>query len=665
MQMQRVLVVGYVAVVAASLWLRSAVPVWAIVGPHDDFLFVRLAYHLGAGLWLGPFDNVTLAKGMGYPAFILAAFLAGVPLKIAEHGIYLAAAGLAAWLLLRLTDRRWLAFAAFALLALNPVMLRPELARVIRENLYIGLSLAVLGLAGIVLLQRRPAPQSSVVRALLLIALGLVGALYWLTREEGVWLGPALAVLLMGSAIIAWRERNPMDGARAHTVLRAGGAGVLVLAAFAAPLGAVAAMNYRHYGAAVLTEFQAGRFLAAYGSLLRIRHEHWQRHVLFPPDARAKAYAVSAAARELQPTLDGAVGDAWRRTSCRDTGVSPCPDIYGVWMVWAVRDAVAQAGHYRSARDALNFYDRIAREIGEACDDGRLTCESAGLSIFPPFRWSYVMDALARGPAAARVLTEFGNGEVGTRPNVGPDYYLAFMADLVGPVATFRPARIALYGTMTVKGELPKVFVHDRSGEPHTTTVKWVPADPDAAQPPPGRRIDIESDCIRPACELVVQTDAARRVIVLPDAVEREVLASPEFELTIDHVRKYVASSAPPATEKRRDLQLAIAHAVGRIYAATMPVLSVLALIGVLTAALVRPADPALSSVLTLALAAAAAVTSRAALLAYHEVTALPGAVNLLYLSPATPFLLIFVTLGLYLGGQSVLASYAARRRKN
>jgi len=71
-------------VAAASLWLRSAVPVWAIVAPHDDFLFLRLAYNLGGGLWLGQFDNLTLAKGMAYPAFILAAFLAGIPLKIAN-----------------------------------------------------------------------------------------------------------------------------------------------------------------------------------------------------------------------------------------------------------------------------------------------------------------------------------------------------------------------------------------------------------------------------------------------------------------------------------------------------------------------------------------------------------------------------------------------------
>ena len=73
-----------------SLWLRSGLPVYAIGGAaHDDQLFIRLAYFLYRGQWLGPYDQLTLAKGMGYPIFILTAFGASVPLKVAEQGFYL------------------------------------------------------------------------------------------------------------------------------------------------------------------------------------------------------------------------------------------------------------------------------------------------------------------------------------------------------------------------------------------------------------------------------------------------------------------------------------------------------------------------------------------------------------------------------------------------
>jgi hypothetical protein len=56
-------------------------------------------------------------------------------------------------------------------------------------------------------------------------------------------------------------------------------------------------------------------------------------------------------------------------------------------------------------------------------------------------------------------------------------------------------------------------------------------------------------------------------------------------------------------------------------------------------------------------------VASRAVLLAYHEVTLLPGAVNPVYLSPASPFLIAFVLLGLYLGIVALHELRSTRRR--
>lgn len=84
-------------VAAASLWLRSGFPTRAIGGAiQDDALFVRLAGTIGQGRWLGPYDDLTLAKGVFYPFFILAAFAAGIPLNIAEHALYLAGCALVA-----------------------------------------------------------------------------------------------------------------------------------------------------------------------------------------------------------------------------------------------------------------------------------------------------------------------------------------------------------------------------------------------------------------------------------------------------------------------------------------------------------------------------------------------------------------------------------------
>src|SRR6516164_9445113 len=124
-------------IAAVSLWLRSAFPLTAMpVYKHDDQLFVRLAHYLAAGQWLGPYDNLTLAKGMFYPMFIAATFWLSVPLKIAEHLFYLFICGSAAGLVRRASGNK-LSLVLFALLAFNPVLWNYGFARVLRQGVYL------------------------------------------------------------------------------------------------------------------------------------------------------------------------------------------------------------------------------------------------------------------------------------------------------------------------------------------------------------------------------------------------------------------------------------------------------------------------------------------------------------------------------------------------
>ena len=111
--------------------------------------------------------------------------------------------------------------------------------------------------------------------------------------------------------------------------------------------------------------------------------------------------------------------------------------------MWALRDAVAAAGHYASGHHANAFYRRLAGEINAACDDGSLSCLPFRATMAPPFRWHYVTDALAVVPALLRTLVTVGNAEVGSSASSGP--HIEFMAQLVGPdLARLRPRRLPL-----------------------------------------------------------------------------------------------------------------------------------------------------------------------------------------------------------------------------
>ena len=139
-------------IAAMSLWMRAGFPVYAIGNAnYDDVLFLRLAGRLGSGAWLGPYDTTTLVKGPLYPLFIACSFVLQLPLKFAEQIVYLLSSLLMSWLIYsRFPGQRAgaaLAVMTMLLLAFNPFLWTLDLSRVIREGLYISLSLGVVGLS--------------------------------------------------------------------------------------------------------------------------------------------------------------------------------------------------------------------------------------------------------------------------------------------------------------------------------------------------------------------------------------------------------------------------------------------------------------------------------------------------------------------------------------
>ena len=131
-------------------------------------------------------------------------------------------------------------------------------------------------------------------------------------------------------------------------------------------------MNWAKYGIYTTCEFRWPKFVAAYGALSRVEHHPWTRYYLLPRETRQRIYAVSPAFRELEPTLEGPPGKAWAAIGHDYYYKGGDDDIVGGWFMWALRDAVAAAGHYRSGKAAALFYGRLANEVNRACDAGLL-----------------------------------------------------------------------------------------------------------------------------------------------------------------------------------------------------------------------------------------------------------------------------------------------------
>ena len=669
----RLVTILLTVVAVFSVWMRAGFPVTAIRNSNaDDALFLRLAHWISQGQWLGPFDNLTLVKGPVYPLFIAAAGMLHVPLKLMEQVCIVAAsAALCRWIATREVRGcrsavvRAVGCVLFVLLCLDPVVWTAPLERVAREGLYGSLSLAVVTFTLVVSFPSRLAR----LRDTLLsgITLGLISSAFWLTREEGFWLLPSAVAIISVAAAAEWAKwRNirsrVTSPACPGSVLRRQVVSLGIAAiVYAVVIGTVATLDLRHYGEFELNEVKSSAFTHAYGALSRIEPDTWQRYIVFPKDVRTQTYAVSQAVRELAPTLDGPIGQNLAILRCREFGITPCIGFHAGWFQWVLRDAVATAGHYGSAAQSKAFYEQLAHEIDDACEAHKLHCLAARNTLAPPFRWDYVADALREAWPMFQLLAILGTTEIGSYPSAAAGGDLDAISDMVGPVQPGAAKTMILHGWAARPGRAPNVaIISHREAARFTSSVDLVPVG-DIALGYPGLddvEFTINTDCPRQDCDLILKVPGENDSKVPLATLSKGVTALDDQRiLFVDRVDE---TPTFPFRTMLAQVQLILAKRLAVPYQAARflwPVaLASLVLAFVLDFRRVKPVP-----LYALALASLMAVVSRVGLLSYLEVTSIPSH-NLLYLSPAMPFLIIFIVTALFLGARSVVCTMRERR---
>ena len=364
-----------------KLWLVKGQSLFSYPSPYDDFLFLRLAHHILDGDWLGPYTSTTLIKGPMYPIWIAFTFIAGLPLLLAQHLLYIGACAVLIVTLRPFVGRKSVLLFFFAILLFNPSTFSTQLLRVIRGGIYPALILLVIAcLVG--LYTRRDRTMGNM--AGWAIGLGLSFSAFWLTREEGLVLLPTLVIILGYIVYIQWfserRDRTKRMGVC-----------VLPLAIWAAVIVSVCTLNYYTYGLFCIVELKTEEFQEAYGSLQRAQYDPWRRYIPVAKEARERIYKVSPAFAELRPYLEGELGKNWASNHIYNYPNIPpeSGEIAGGLFMWAFRDAASHAGYHHNAREAMAYYARIAEEVNAACESGALRCGPMRASLIPPWRSEY------------------------------------------------------------------------------------------------------------------------------------------------------------------------------------------------------------------------------------------------------------------------------------
>jgi hypothetical protein len=637
---------AYTVLLLAFVYLRSSYPLYAITSAgHDDALFLRLGIDIGQGSWLGAFDHKTLAKGPGLSLLLAVADAIGVWFQIVEAVLYAGVVVSVAWVLGQLGLAWWTVVAVVFLLLANPYIWSASGARLLREELYISAFLMSLVLT-LSLILTTQALWSQLVKGFL--AGAFLGFAY-LVREEDIWLTGILAVAL--TLVILRALIRGLISIQLKTAIQCCAIPLIFYLGFAAVVAPVKLLNLQYYGWGIVSEFRAEEFKSAVGALMRVGERHPSRYVYVTNEAMETAFAVSDAASTLEPVWDK-IHTRWSRTGeyLNDKGDS---ELYGAWYVWALRDAVKAAGHYKTGHRALSFYVELSRDINQACDAGRIACRARQDTIRPALMLRDI-PRLISSTAAGLWYT--------VRVKGSPDLFqsedsiaLERWESLIGPVSSANMREgspwFTLEGWVAHAGSKPNVSAshnQDMSGFQIETSDapgvdKYFARN---GQPTiKSTKFKITDYCPQELCRLTVSNSEGDQIAVnIQNPTKRKLsLESPFTGYLINVTPLY--SHKEYFVEKFQKTHLIIIKAAVNTVQFIIPLLTITATVGLIGYVFCLRRRPDTDKIAIVTIVAASAVISRCLIIGYIDITSW-RAVSAGYLGPAYPFMILYGTAG-------------------
>ncbi len=336
---------------------------------YDDRMLFENAYDLLSGVWLGNYDTYTLAKGIGYPLFLVLAKKLCLPYSVLLS--LLQAWG--AWLFVRAVSVRWqnpyVQTLLYLLLLFSPISLTLLVTqRLYRMAIIPGMVLIVFsGMIGLTLRKEQPLKKQLPWAVLTGAAL----AFFWQIREDSVWILPFMAVMTVwnvGYVILVLHMKKSARQILLHCLTLL----LPILLLFAGNMG-ISAMNRLHYGVFLTNDRTEGNFAELMSLLYRLdSNTEVNSDIWISRDTIARAEAASPTLQQIQPLLDTYVED-WSTNN---------GEIPGDHFSWVLRDAVQDSGYSPDAVSAQTFYGNVLSELQAAVDRGELTEKQDGALYF-------------------------------------------------------------------------------------------------------------------------------------------------------------------------------------------------------------------------------------------------------------------------------------------
>jgi hypothetical protein len=277
----------------------------------------------------------------------------GIPLRIAIELAQMAGYGVFIAALRRAGLPRALSLLIFALMILHPASFLFN-NHSMSDSFYAAVLPLALGSSLLTLFTRKFSHA---------VWTGVAYAVLWNTREESFLIPVILAVFFL----LALLQRRDAPTRKEHLVFWLKRTGALA-GTMSVLVAAVYTANYSAFGSFAKSDMSSPAFEKAFKALLRIKPSYSLRYIAVNMEALRLAYEVSPTFAQLKPEFEALAGRDWTNPAFDTLGIRE----YGPWFMWALRNMTANAGYYKDPVSTNAFYRKIAREINQACDEGRI-----------------------------------------------------------------------------------------------------------------------------------------------------------------------------------------------------------------------------------------------------------------------------------------------------
>ncbi len=314
----------------------------------DDQLMIDAAKSIVEGQWLGEYDNLTMAKHMGFAIWLAFVHVLGIPILVANAAFYALSCAIATIAVFPIVKNIKFRVLLFLILLYNPASFAEFTTRIYRDGIFPALVLICVSSAvGIALRKGKKCIPW-------LVFCGLSTGSAVLTREDGfyvlIFVIPAiiLACIFSRCTIKQWAQR------------------ILIPAAFTLALIFVYCnLNYIHYGIFTISDFSMGSFSTAYGAMTSVKNGSINTGNI--PLSNKTISEIAKHSKTFNTIYDELYDKHIQIGLITDD-----KEFNGGSIYWGIRRAAQEAGYYKDAITAEQFFSDVESEILTAIENGDL-----------------------------------------------------------------------------------------------------------------------------------------------------------------------------------------------------------------------------------------------------------------------------------------------------